>query len=84
MGNYTNKHFYPDFICNLLTYNPYTRGTEPSDISVTQLIDSPQVLQLRKKHRDDIVEDVSDRIWARKLYFMFCGSYYCNIFNNKF
>ena len=64
MGNYTNKHFYPDFICNLLTYNPYTRGTEPSDISVTQLIDSPQVLQLRKKHRDDIVEDVSDRIWA--------------------
>ena len=55
MGNYTNKHFYPDFICNLLTYNPYTRGTEPSDISVTQLIDSPQVLQLRKKHRDDIV-----------------------------
>ena len=64
MGNYTNKHFYPDFICNLLKYNPYTRGTQPSDISVTQLIDSPQVLQLRKQHKDDIVEDVSDRIWA--------------------
>ena len=64
MGNYTNKHFYPDWVCNLLQHNPYSRGTQPSDISATQLIDSPQVLQLRKEHRDEIVEDVSDRIWA--------------------
>ena len=64
MGNYTNKHFYPDWVCNLLQYNPYSRGTQPSDISATQLIDSPQVLKLRKEHRDEIVEDVSDRIWA--------------------
>ena len=64
MGNYTNKYFYPEWICNLLKHNPYTRGHKKSDISVTQLIDSPQVLQLRKAHRDDIEEDVSDRIWA--------------------
>ena len=64
MSKYTNKHFYPEWICNLLTYNPYSRGNKPSDISVTQLIDSPQVLQLRKAHGSEMEEDVSDRIWA--------------------
>jgi hypothetical protein len=64
LGEYTNKHNYPEWLCNVLKYNPYTTGPKRSDISTTQLIDSPQVLSLRKANRDNIVEDVSDRTWA--------------------
>ena len=64
MGEYTNKNEYPEWLCNVLKYNPYTTGPKRSDISTTQLIDSPQVLSLRKANRDNIVEDVSDRTWA--------------------
>lgn len=35
-----------------------------SDISITQLIDSPQVFKLARKHDDELTEDVSMRIWA--------------------
>lgn len=48
----------------MLKFNPYSTGPKESDISVTQLIDSPQVLSLRKENRDNISEDVSDRVWA--------------------
>ena len=48
----------------MLQYNPYNTGPKKSDISVTQLIDSPQILSLRKENRDKISEDVSDRVWA--------------------
>ncbi len=64
MGTFTNKHFYPEWLSNMLKFNPYTTGPKKSDISVTQLIDSPQVLSLRKANRDTISEDVSDRVWA--------------------
>lgn len=64
MGTYTNKNDYPEWLCNMLQYNPYNTGPKKSDISVTQLIDSPQILSLRKEHRDNIVEDVSNRVWA--------------------
>jgi hypothetical protein len=64
LGEYTNKHNYPEWLCNVLKYNPYTSGPKRSDISTTQLIDSPQVLSLRKANKDNIVEDVSDRTWA--------------------
>jgi len=64
LGQYTNKNKYPEWLCNVLKYNPYTTGPKKSDISVTQLIDSPQVLSLRKANRDNITEDVSDRTWA--------------------
>ena len=64
MGTYTNKKFYPEWLCNMLQYNPYTTGPKKSDISVTQLIDSPQILSLRKEHKNEISEDVSNRVWA--------------------
>lgn len=35
-----------------------------SDISVTQLIDSPYKVGLNRKHKGELVEDASDRIWA--------------------
>jgi hypothetical protein len=33
-----------------------------SDISVTQLINSPQIVSLQKKHADEIVEDASENV----------------------
>ena len=34
------------------------------DISVTQLIDAPQIRMLKMKHKDELVEDASDKLWA--------------------
>lgn len=36
----------------------------PGRLRVTELIDAPQVLYLKRLHWDDIEEDVSDRVWA--------------------
>ncbi len=55
----TNKHNLPQtFVNACLVDNHVTMG----DISVTQLIDAPQVRILRKTNM--IEEDVTDRIWA--------------------
>src|SRR3972149_7541494 len=58
----TNRANLPQSLVNAVNNDNYSRGQ--SDISVTQLIDSPLVRTLRKEHRDEIEEDVSDRIWA--------------------
>ena len=46
----------------------FLKACEPrkqtSDISVTQLIDSPRAVQLKKRHYDSLEVDVSDQIWA--------------------
>ena len=55
----TNKYGISDAIVKAcMVDNHVTIG----DISVTQLLDAPQVRILRKMH--DVEEDVSDRIWA--------------------
>lgn len=59
--NLTNVHGLPDALVNAIKNDPYTGG---GDISVTKLIDSPQLRVLRKKYASLVVEDVSDRIWA--------------------
>ena len=60
--NLLNKFDLPSPIVRAVENDPYTRGE--SDISVTQLIDSPLIRRLRIKHQDDIEEDVTDRIWS--------------------
>ena len=35
-----------------------------ADISATSLIDSPRIFQLNKRHKDQISEDVSQRLWS--------------------
>jgi hypothetical protein len=59
--NLTNIHGLPDALVNAIKNDPYTGG---GDISVTKLIDAPQLRVLRKKYANLVVEDVSDRIWA--------------------
>jgi hypothetical protein len=56
----TNIHNVPDPIVDMVTHDEYSRG--PARISVTQLIDAPQIRVLRERHEDDIVDDVSHRI----------------------
>lgn len=59
--NLTNLHGLPEALVRAVTNDPYTGG---GDISVTKLIDSPQVRMLRKQYGESVVEDVSDRIWS--------------------
>lgn len=59
--NLTNLHDLPEAFVRAVTNDPYTGG---GDISVTKLIDSPQVRILRKQYGHAVVEDVSDRIWS--------------------
>ena len=58
----TNLHGLPDAFVAAVRNDSYNAGT--GDISTTKLIDSPQRRSLARKHRDMIVEDVSERVWS--------------------
>jgi hypothetical protein len=58
----TNKYGVPDVIWKAASSDKYSRGL--SDISVTQLIDAPQIARLREKHHAEIEQDVADRMWS--------------------
>ena len=57
-----NKFNLPEVFVNLLTRSTYSKGK--AHLSATELLNSPQIVQLRRKHWDDIEEDVSDKIFA--------------------
>lgn len=56
---YTNKHNLPESYVNAVKVDKHRVY---GDISVTQLIDSPQIRVLRRQH--DEVVDVKDMLWA--------------------
>jgi hypothetical protein len=58
----TNKHNLPEPIYRALTEDNYSRGN--SDLSVTQLIDSPRIRILKHRHNDEITEDASEMLWS--------------------
>tara|TARA_R100000963_G_C4641309_1_gene104949 strand:+ start:827 stop:1714 length:888 start_codon:yes stop_codon:yes gene_type:complete len=58
---YTNKHNVPSEIIRALNNDSYSKGD--SVISVTGLLQPPQIRLLNKKHYEDITIDVSDEIW---------------------
>ena len=64
MTKFTNIHNLPSSLYSLITRtsSKYSRGE--SDISVTQLIDSPKVKILKEKYQDEITEDISDMVWS--------------------
>lgn len=57
----TNKYDLPQSLMNAVKRFSYSRGA--SDMSVTQLIDSPRIVKLKQQHADDITTDISDEIW---------------------
>lgn len=59
---YTNRNNLPEPFVSFAKADPYSRGK--ADISVTQLIDSPRIRIMQHHHRDSLVSDVSDSIWA--------------------
>jgi len=61
MTTITNVHGLPQSIVAAVTADPYVGG---GDISVTKLIDAPQVRVLIAQHKDQISTDVSERIWS--------------------
>lgn len=58
----TNNLSLPQAIVNAVTNDPYSSGG--ADISCTRLIAPARQVALQRKHSDEIVEDVSDRIWS--------------------
>jgi hypothetical protein len=59
---FTNRENLPEPIVRAVTNDPYTKGK--SDFSVTELLQPPRARALINKHRDEIVEDVADRLFA--------------------
>lgn len=57
----TNNLGLPEAIVRAVSNDDYDRGK--SDFTVTELISPPQLVALRRLHSDEIIEDVSDRIW---------------------
>lgn len=58
----TNKFDLPQTFVNALHRDPYTKGK--ANLSVTEMINSPQIVMLTKIHNDELEEDVTDRIWS--------------------
>ncbi len=57
----TNKFHLPPVIAAALKTNWYDKH---DSISATSLINPPRIYYLRRRHADEITEDVSDRIWT--------------------
>ena len=58
----TNKYGLPEAFVNFAKLDKYSKGD--ADISVTQLIDSPRVLLMREKYKDNITTDAMDMVFA--------------------
>jgi len=58
---YTNKHNLPDTVVKALLNSDKAQSVQ--GLRVTTLIDSPRISQLRKRHRDEMVEDVSNMVY---------------------
>ena len=58
----TNKYGLPETFLNILERPAYSRGQ--SRISATELINSPQIVQLKAKYDDQLETDVVDNIWS--------------------
>lgn len=58
----TNRNSLPETIINVIKRPEYNKGK--SNMSVTELLNSPRIVQLKRKHWDDLEEDASDMVWS--------------------
>jgi hypothetical protein len=58
----TNKYDLPQTFVNVVERPTYTKGK--AHMSVTELLSSPQIVQLKAKYADQIEVDVIDMIWS--------------------
>jgi len=57
----TNAHHLPESILAALHRPTYSKGD--AHISCTELLNSPRIVQLKRKHWDDIEQDASEMVW---------------------
>jgi len=58
----TNKFDLPDTFVNVIQRPTYSKGK--AHISATELLNSPRIVQLKKKHWEDITQDASEMVWS--------------------
>jgi hypothetical protein len=58
----TNNFNLPESIINVIQRPQYSRGK--AQISVTEILNSPRIVQLRQKHMEEITEDAADMVWS--------------------
>jgi hypothetical protein len=58
----TNRNDLPETIINIIKRPEYNKGK--ANMSVTELLNSPRIVQLKRKHWDDLTEDASDMVWS--------------------
>lgn len=58
----TNVHSLPETIINVIKRPQYTKGG--AQLSVTELLNSPRIVQLKRLHWDSLTEDASDMVWS--------------------
>lgn len=57
----TNRFGVPETLVALASKEYYSKGR--ADFSVTELISPPRIQRLRRRHWEEMSEDVSDRLW---------------------
>lgn len=62
MARITNKMNLPEALVEAVKNDGYTKGE--SDFSATGLLKPARQAELMRRHKDEIVEDASDRIWS--------------------
>lgn len=58
----TNKYGLPQTIVNAVMRPTYSKNG--AHLSVTELINSPRIVTLRRVHDNDVEEDVAERVWS--------------------
>ena len=58
----TNNHNLPETIINVIKRPQYSKGK--SNLSMTELLNSPRIVQLKRKHWDDLTEDAAGMVWS--------------------
>lgn len=58
----TNKHNLPQTFVNVLEKPSYSKGG--ANLSATELLSSPQIVQLRKMHAEELEQDAMDMVWS--------------------
>jgi hypothetical protein len=58
----TNNFGMPETILNVIARPQYSKGK--ANMSVTELLNSPRIVQLKRKHWEDLTEDAADMVWS--------------------
>ena len=58
----TNRFNLPQTFVNITKRPTYSKGR--AHLSATEIINAPRIVQLRKKHDQELETDVSDMVWS--------------------